>query len=251
MATTVRHKDGVTILEPAGKIMGTSVSELRETITTEVDASDTPKILIDFEKVNMMDSSGLGTLMGAHVTITRKGGRVGVLNVGKNIKNLIVRSRLASIFEHFNTEDEAIFSIDNRKLKHIYIKTINVEDSPMAITQSQRDGVTIFKLDGRIIAPHISEVTDLVEQELKKMEDPPNLVFDFKDVTSMDSSGLGAIMKIYTDVQPRGGSIAVINVNKHVKNLIVMARLITVFQNFESEEDAVNALLNPLNQPKH
>lgn len=120
----------------------------------------------------------------------------------------------------------------------------------MAITQSQRDGVTIFKLDGRIIAPHISEVTDLVEQELKKMEGPPNLVFDFKDVTSMDSSGLGAIMKIYTDVQPRGGSIAVINVNKHVKNLIVMARLITVFQNFESEEEAVNALLNPLNQPK-
>lgn len=113
MATTVRHKDGVAILEPAGKIMGTGVSELRETITTEVDASDTPKILIDFERVNMMDSSGLGTLMGAHVTITRKGGRVGVLNVGKNIKNLIVRSRLASIFEHFNTEDEAISALTN------------------------------------------------------------------------------------------------------------------------------------------
>ena len=106
--------------------MGTSVSELRETITTEVDASDTPKILIDFEKVNMMDSSGLGTLMGAHVTITRKGGRVGVLNVGKNIKNLIVRSRLASIFEHFNTEDEAISALTTRKLKHIYIKPMNV-----------------------------------------------------------------------------------------------------------------------------
>lgn len=113
MATTVRHKDGVAILEPSGKIMGTGVSELRETITTEIDASDSPKILIDFEKVNMMDSSGLGTLMGAHVTITRKGGRVGVLNVGKNIKNLIVRSRLASIFEHFNTEDEAISTLTN------------------------------------------------------------------------------------------------------------------------------------------
>lgn len=111
MATTVRYKDGVTILEPSGKIMGTGVSELREVITAEVDASDTPKILIDFEKVNMMDSSGLGTLMRAHVTITRQGGRVGVLNVGKNIKNLIVRSRLASIFEHFNTEDEAVSAL--------------------------------------------------------------------------------------------------------------------------------------------
>jgi anti-anti-sigma factor len=111
MATTVRYKDGVTILEPSGKIMGARVSELREVITTEINASDAPKILIDFEKVNMMDSSGLGTLMGAHVTITRKGGRVGVLNVGKNIKNLIVRSRLASIFEHFISEDEAVSAL--------------------------------------------------------------------------------------------------------------------------------------------
>ena len=51
-------------------------------------------------------------------------------------------------------------------------------------------------------------------------------------------------MKIYSDIHPRGGKIAVINVNKHVKNLIVMARLITVFNNFESEEDAVAALLH-------
>ena len=111
MATTVRYKDGVTILEPSGKIMGIGVTELREVITAEIDASDTPSILIDLEKVNMMDSSGLGTLMGAHVTITRKGGRVGVINVGKNIRNLIVRSRLASIFEHFTTEDEAVSTL--------------------------------------------------------------------------------------------------------------------------------------------
>ncbi len=111
MATTVRYKDGVTILEPSGKIMGTGVTELREVMTAEIDASDRPRILIDFEKVNMMDSSGLGTLMGAHVTITRQGGRVGVINVGKNIKNLIVRSRLASIFEHFTTEEEAVSTL--------------------------------------------------------------------------------------------------------------------------------------------
>jgi len=111
MATTIRQRDGVAILEPSGKIMGASVSELREAITSQIDASEAPRILINFDRVNMMDSSGLGTLMGAHVTITRKGGRVGVLNVGKNIKNLIVRSRLASIFEHFNTEDEAISAL--------------------------------------------------------------------------------------------------------------------------------------------
>ena len=65
MATTIRQKDGVVILEPSGKIMGSSVSELREAITSPIDASETPRILINFDRVNMMDSSGLGTLMGA------------------------------------------------------------------------------------------------------------------------------------------------------------------------------------------
>lgn len=111
MATTIRQKDGVAILEPTGKIMGTSVSELRNAITAQIDASDAPRILINFERVSMMDSSGLGTLMGAHVAATRKKGRVGVINVGTNIKNLIVRSRLVSIFEHFDTEDAAVSAL--------------------------------------------------------------------------------------------------------------------------------------------
>ena len=114
----------------------------------------------------------------------------------------------------------------------------------MAIIQSERDGVFIFKLDGRIIAPDIQDITNTVQKVLSQIEDPPKLVFDFKNVTSMDSSGLGVLMKIYADIHPRDRTIAVINVNKHVKNLIVMARLITVFRNFESEEEAVWALLN-------
>ncbi len=114
----------------------------------------------------------------------------------------------------------------------------------MAITKLERDGIIIFKLDGRIIAPVVQEISDTVQSTLSDLEEPPRLVFDFKDVTNMDSSGLGALMRIYADIHPRGGTIAVINVNKHVKNLIVMARLITVFQNFDSEDEAVSALLN-------
>ena len=113
MATTIRQQDGVAILEPNGKIMGAAVSELREAIISQIDASDEPRILINFERVNMMDSSGLGTLMGAHVTTKRKNGRIGVINVGRNIKNLIVRSRLVSIFEHFDSESEAITELSS------------------------------------------------------------------------------------------------------------------------------------------
>ncbi len=113
----------------------------------------------------------------------------------------------------------------------------------MAITVSEREGIVIFRLSGRIIAPGITEVSETVSETLAVRASPVKLVFDFKGVTAMDSSGLGALMKVYADIRPHGGEIAVINVNKQVKNLIVMARLITVFKNFESEDDAVAAFM--------
>ena len=64
----------------------------------------------------------------------------------------------------------------------------------------------------------------------------------------MDSSGLGVLMKVYSDIHPHGGKIGVINVNKRVKNLIVMARLITIFKSFENEDDAIAAWLQDPSQ---
>ncbi len=114
-----------------------------------------------------------------------------------------------------------------------------------AIIVSEKEGVIIFTLSGRIITPGIKEVSETVETALAAHALPPRLIFDFKEVTGMDSSGLGALMKIYSDIHPCGRQIAVINVNKRVKNLIVMARLITVFKSFESEDDVVAALQHP------
>ena len=113
----------------------------------------------------------------------------------------------------------------------------------MAITVSEKKGVVIFRLNGRIITPDTKKISETMEAALAACASPPRLLFDFKKVTGMDSSGLGVLMKLYADIHPRGGKIGVINVNKRVKNLIVMARLITVFKNFENENDAVAALL--------
>ena len=108
MATEIRQQAGVTILEPDGKIVGPSVAELREVILPEIEAADAPRILINFENVNMIDSSGLGALMEARTLASRKNGRIGVTNVGKHIRNLIVLSRIVSLFEHFDSVDDAV-----------------------------------------------------------------------------------------------------------------------------------------------
>ena len=75
MAVDVRQRDDVVILKPKGKIIGRSVRDLSKAINDEsAKISDSPKFLFDFADVSMMDSSGLGTLLGAHVSIVQKGG---------------------------------------------------------------------------------------------------------------------------------------------------------------------------------
>ena len=111
MTTQIREQNGISILEPSGKIVGHSVSELREVILPQIAASDTPRILINFENVSMIDSSGLGTLMEARAAATRKNGRMGAIHVGRNIKNLVVLSRVVHLLEHFDSEADAVSAL--------------------------------------------------------------------------------------------------------------------------------------------
>ena len=112
MKTTVRLEGGIPILEPHGKIVGTAVSELREKLALELlDASEAPCFLINFEHVHKIDSSGLGMLVNVHVIAAQMKSRIGIINVGRHIKNLLVRSRLVNIFEHFESEDAAISAL--------------------------------------------------------------------------------------------------------------------------------------------
>ena len=111
MTTKIRQQNGIAIVEPNGKIMGPAASELWNVILPEIEGSDAPRILINFEHVNKIDSSGLGALMVARAAIARKKGRVGVINVSKQISNLIVLSRLASLFERYDTEAAAVSAL--------------------------------------------------------------------------------------------------------------------------------------------
>jgi anti-anti-sigma factor len=114
MAVEVRQRDSVVIFALSGRIIGSAVRDLREAIDHQLaQISGPPRLLFDFGEVTLLDSSGLGTLMGMHVAIARKGGRIGVVNVGANIKNLIIRSRLISTFEHFASETDAIEALSH------------------------------------------------------------------------------------------------------------------------------------------
>ena len=113
----------------------------------------------------------------------------------------------------------------------------------MKITVCEKEEVVIFRLKGRVISPGIKKVLETVEETLTGHASSSKLVFDFKEVTRIDGAGLGTLMKIYTEIRPHGGKIAIINMNKHIRNVIVRTGLIAILKCFKSENDAVAALL--------
>ncbi len=111
MKTQIRQQNGISILELKGKIVGASVSELREVLLPKVEDADAPRVLLNFEDVRMIDSSGLGVLIEAHILAKRRNGRMAAIHIGKHIKNLIVVHRLVHLFEHFDTEEDAVSAL--------------------------------------------------------------------------------------------------------------------------------------------
>ena len=111
MLTIMRWKGGVPIVEPNQKIIGTTSSEFRERLVSQINASHTSCIIINFARVDKIDSSGLGALISAYITAKRKNGRIGIVNVGRNLKSLIVQSWLINTFEHFENEDTAVAAL--------------------------------------------------------------------------------------------------------------------------------------------
>ncbi len=112
MQVNLRHKGSVTILDLEGKIIGPDTLALKSIIEERIQAAEGGKLnlILNMERVQMMDSSGLGVLVAAYTSIQRNEGRVVLLNLGGNIRSLIVMAKLVTIFDRYDTEAEAIAS---------------------------------------------------------------------------------------------------------------------------------------------
>ena len=112
MEFNIRHRAGVTIFSPSGEIIGDASREFREVVAEQLaSTSEAPKFLFDFAAAPMMDSTGLGVLIGTCSAIMPKGGQVALINPSSKIKTLIAASKLTAMFEAYSNEDEAIAAL--------------------------------------------------------------------------------------------------------------------------------------------
>jgi anti-sigma B factor antagonist len=110
----------------------------------------------------------------------------------------------------------------------------------MKVNVRQRDGVTILDLKGKITlgvgdVALRNAVQDAINSGATKV------VINLKDVTTIDSSGVGELVSAYTTATNRGAKLRLANLPSKVSDILQITQLITVFDVFDSEDEGVRS----------
>ncbi|HEU0253046.1 MAG TPA: STAS domain-containing protein [Pyrinomonadaceae bacterium] len=103
-----RQAGDVTILDLSGEVrIGEGSIALRDAIRGLADKGQ-KKILLNLAGVKYMDSSGVGELIANYTTVTRDGGQLKLLNLTDRIQNLLVITKLLTVFDSYEDEGTAL-----------------------------------------------------------------------------------------------------------------------------------------------
>ena len=110
MTFTTREVGGVTIVDLSGKItLGEGGVTLREEVRKLV-AAGQKKIVLNLAGVNYIDSSGLGELVSAYTAVKNAGGELKLLNLTSKVRDLLVITKLVTVFDVKDDEASAVSS---------------------------------------------------------------------------------------------------------------------------------------------
>jgi anti-sigma B factor antagonist len=105
-----RQAGDVTILDLSGSVrMGEGAVALRNAIRGLVEQGKN-KILLNLGSVKNVDSSGIGELIANYTTISREDGQLKLLNLTEKIQNLLVITKLLTVFDSYDNEPDALNS---------------------------------------------------------------------------------------------------------------------------------------------
>jgi len=105
-----RQAGDINILDLDGEVrIGDSSTALRGAIRN-LAASGSSKILLNLKGVKYIDSSGIGELIANYTTVNRSGGQLKLLNLTEKVQDLLVITKLLTVFDVYDSEAEALSS---------------------------------------------------------------------------------------------------------------------------------------------
>jgi anti-sigma B factor antagonist len=110
----------------------------------------------------------------------------------------------------------------------------------MKIKTVEHYGAVSVELKGNVMGgPEAQEFSDLLHKFLD--EGKKNIIVDLAETKFMNSSGLGMLISGYTTIKNGGGTLKLANATEKIESLLVITKLMSVFEHFSSVEEAVKS----------
>jgi len=108
----------------------------------------------------------------------------------------------------------------------------------MDIKERVVGGVSILDLSGKVV---LGEGDLQVKERIKDLlaDGQRRILLNLAEVNYIDSAGLGSLISAYTTAKREGGSLKLVNLTKRIQDLLSITKLITVFETFETEPEAL------------
>ncbi len=104
-----REREGISILDLKGRLTVGEASVVREKVTA-LSAAGKTKVILNLHNVDYIDSTGLGSMVICFTTLKKAGGALKLLNLNKRNIELLLLTKLHTIFEVFSDEQDAVNS---------------------------------------------------------------------------------------------------------------------------------------------
>jgi anti-sigma B factor antagonist len=110
----------------------------------------------------------------------------------------------------------------------------------MQIEERSAGDVTVLDLKGKIT---LGEGDELLKDKINSLlqQGRRKVVLNLEEVPYIDSAGLGEIVRTYTTISRQGGSMKLLNLTKRITDLLSITKLLTVFETYDNEADAVRS----------
>ncbi len=114
----------------------------------------------------------------------------------------------------------------------------------MQIEERSVGDITVLDLKGKM---SLGEGDELLRDKINSLihQGRRKLLLNLAEVPYIDSAGLGEIVRTYTTVSRQGGSLKLVNLTKRITDLLSITKLLTVFETYESENDAIRSFGSP------
>ena len=108
------------------------------------------------------------------------------------------------------------------------------------INERQAGDVTVLDMSGKIT---IGEGSVALRTAVRRLleEGKKRILLNLAGISYVDSSGIGELVSSYTAINKEGGQLKLLNLTQKIQDLLTITKLLTVFDVYENEADALNS----------